>query len=933
MSESARPLDKLLATLQERDKELKCLYRIEELLSDPGRSLDSIFPGVIEAIPPAWRYPEYCIARITFEDVSWQSPDFVETTWRLRAEITVLGETLGYVEVLYNREIPTGDNDPFLHEEAKLTQTIADRLGQFIQYQRLHTAMQAWQTAKAGGPQEDAKGEWRVVVDLLMRTDQNLMRRITQKMLIRLCWSGVPEAEQLFQSLGSDRKTEATADPYENRPTERMYLLDFAALSQQVFAIAAAHLTDEEILASVQKWVQEDRSSFLVKALASYSSSMTEIVEAVRRFQQMMGEIELSPATQKEVRVSLIRRFFTEQLDYINVAKNYVEISDFFDLLNRIIYPTDSHGQLGGKSAGLFLASRIIKQASTHMEILRNIKVPRTWYVASDGLLSFTNYNNLGELVEHKYKEIDQIRREYGQIVQLFKHSNFTPEIVQGLSMALDDFDEKPLIVRSSSLLEDRLSSAFSGKYKSLFLANQGPKRERLEALMDAVAEVYSSTFGPDPIEYRAERGLLDFPEEMGIMIQEVVGTRVGKYLMPVYAGVAFSHNEFRWSPRIQREDGLVRLVMGLGTRAVDRLADDYPVLVAPGQPGLRVNITTEEVMRYAPNKIDLINLETNTFETVDARTFLREFGEQVPAIHNMVSLLRDHQIQRPTGLHLDAEQNELVITFEGLVTRTPFMKQMRAILTVLQEKLGTPVDIEFASDGRDFYLLQCRPQCYSRDAVPMPIPHDVPAERVVFTAHRFVSNGRMPDISHVVYVDPTRYTEITDLKTLMDVGHAVGRLNVLLPRRHFILMGPGRWGSRGDIKLGVNVTYSEIKNTAALIEVARKHGNYVPDLSFGTHFFQDLVESSIRYLPLYPDDPGTVFNEDFLLNSHNSLAEILPEYAHLGEVLRVIHVPEVAEGQVLRVLANADLDEAIAYLTRATATVSKAENRPLALQ
>ncbi|MBK6678651.1 MAG: hypothetical protein IPG53_00820 [Ignavibacteriales bacterium] len=99
--------------------------------------------------------------------------------------------------------------------------------------------------------------------------------------------------------------------------------------------------------------------------------------------------------------------------------------------------------------------------------------------------------------------------------------------------MALDDFGDRPIIVRSSSLLEDQVGSAFSGKYKSLFLANQGSKPERLSALMDAIAEVYASTFGPDPIEYRTERGLIDFHEEMGIMIMEVVGTRVGDYFFP----------------------------------------------------------------------------------------------------------------------------------------------------------------------------------------------------------------------------------------------------------------------------------------------------------------------------------------------------------------------------------------------------------------
>ena len=124
-----------------------------------------------------------------------------------------------------------------------------------------------------------------------------------------------------------------------------------------------------------------------------------------------------------------------------------------------------------------------------------------------------------------------------------------------------------PLIVRSSSLLEDRTGAVFSGKYKSLFLANQGTKRERLTSLLEAVAEVYASIFNPDAIEYRAERDLLDVHEEMGIMIQEVVGKKVGKYFLPAFSGVAFSNNDFRWSPRIKREDGLVRMVPGLGTR------------------------------------------------------------------------------------------------------------------------------------------------------------------------------------------------------------------------------------------------------------------------------------------------------------------------------------------------------------------------------
>ena len=434
---------------------------------------------------------------------------------------------------------------------------------------------------------------------------------------------------------------------------------------------------------------------------------------------------------------------------------------------------------------------------------------------------------------------------------------------------------------------------------------------------MDAIAEVYASTFSPDPIEYRKERDLLDSQEEMGVLIQEVIGTKIGLYFLPAYAGVAYSSNEFRWSPRIKREDGLIRLVPGLGTRAVDRLSDDYPILIAAGHPNLRVNITQDEIVRYSPHKIDLINLENNSFETIDIAEFIQECGEDFKYAPQLISIIKDGLVQPLSTMITDFDDRDVVVTFEGLIRNTSFIKKTAEILSLLQDKLGTPVDIEFASDGEHFYLLQCRPQGYGKGSKPAPIPKDIPESALVFSANRYISNGHVPDITHIVYVDPQKYSEIGDRQELINVGRAVSKLNNNLPKRQFILMGPGRWGSRGDIKLGVSVTYSDISNTAVLIEIARKKENYAPDLSFGTHFFQDLVESEIRYLPLYPDDKGIFFNDKFLSSSHNILSEILPEYEYLSEVVRVIDVPQETNGKILQIYMNADLDEAVAVLTQ----------------
>jgi hypothetical protein len=806
-------------------------------------------------------------------------------------------------------ERPSSDEGPFLKEERKLINTIAEQFGFYILHQQLRQVFQ--EQMKAEG---ERKGEWSVILDLLKRTDPGLLMRISRKMISYLNWKGIKDVEQLLRqfSPASPREGETNA----NRPYQQEVAESTLVVGDEVFAIASRHLSRDEILDNIQKWIKEERSGFLVGTLVNPGSSLADIGLALERYHLLKAQgIELTQPRENWFRTAIIRRVLSDQPHFIEVAKKYIDIDDVSNFMHRIIYPVGSHGKLGGKSAGLFLAEQILKRSPGDKEIVQSVRTPKTWYISSDTVFYFMSYNNLEDIIEQRFKDLSQVRQEYPYIVHLFKNSPLPPEITKGLSLALDDFGDVPLIVRSSSLLEDQVGMAFAGKYKSLFIANKGTKEERLAALMDAIAEVYASLFGPDPIEYRFEHGLIDYHEEMSIMIQEVVGKQVGHYYLPAFAGVAFSNNEFRWSSRIRREDGLVRLVPGLGTRAVDRLSDDYPMLVSPGQPRLRVNTTPEELIRYSPKKIDLVNLETRMFETVDIRSLLKEFGREYSLINQLVSVVSQDHVRQSSSLGVDFQKGDFVVTFEGLFSHTPFLKKMRVIMKILQEALHHPVDIEFAHDGKDFYLLQCRAQSYGEDSTPAQIPHELPADKVIFSANRYVSNGCVPDVTHIVYVDPQKYSELADYQGLTAVGRAVGRLNQVLPRRRFILMGPGRWGSRGDIKLGVNVTYSDINNTALLVEIARRKKDYIPEPSFGTHFFQDLVEASIHYLPLYPDDPGNIFNERFLTTQKNILPELLPGFADLSETIRVIDIPASTGGLVLHVLMNADLEKAVAIL------------------
>lgn len=905
-----------LDNLKERAKELNCLYEVDEILNNQRWFLAEIFTELTRVIPLGWQFPELCKIRIVYDNHSYQTPGFSSSAISENCNIKVNGKIIGNIEVVYIREVAKSPEGYFLEKERKLIRTIADRIGQTLFQRHMEQVLRQWDSSR-NEPYDSNSSikEWMVIVDLISRTDQNAFLHICRKMINHLYLSGVKEAEEVLWDFGSGFR--GSFDGEVNYPSEKLPLGNLTSISAKTFSIAAQHLSDGEITTRLKQWIEEEKAFPLIKAVDRIDASVREIIQLINRYKNTTG-VDNRPYFPMErwLVVALIQRFLSDKLDFVSIARQHLEIIDFYTIVNRLIFPEGSHGKIGGKGTGLFLAEQILHKASEEIPLLASVKVPRTWYISTDEIKEFIHYNNLEELNVQKYKELYEIRLDYPNIIQILKNAEFPQGIVKSLAMALDDFGDNPLIVRSSSLLEDQMGAAFSGKYKSLFLANQGTKQQRLEALMDAIVEVYASIYSPDSIQYRAERGLLDFNEEMGILIQEVVGRRIGPYYLPLYSGVSFSRNEFRWSPRIKREDGLIRLVMGLGTRAVDRLSDDFPVLVSPGQAKLRVNTVPEEIKRYSPKKVDLINLEKNIFETVEIADLLKNYGSFIPDGQQLFSIYLQDYVKRPFAFEIDYEHDELVLTFDGLINDTPFIKKLDAIQKLLQEKLGTAVDIEFACDGEDFYLLQCRPQSFGPDSAPAPIPKDISPKDIIFSARRYISNGTIQDISHIIYVNPEGYNQLTELDELLAVGKAVGLLNLLLPRHRFILMGPGRWGSRGDIKMGVQVSYADINNTAALIEIARKKSNYIPELSFGTHFFQDLVEANIRYLPLYPDDNGIIFNERFLKHSRNILSQVLPEFGHLEQVIRVIDIPANTKGRVLKIVMNADLEDALAYLT-----------------
>lgn len=617
----------------------------------------------------------------------------------------------------------------------------------------------------------------------------------------------------------------------------------------------------------------------------------------------------------QELRVVLLKSLVSDQLAFIHIARRWFTASDFNMILERRI----GTGKIGGKAAGLLLAYNILK--NTASKLLENISVPRSYFIGADVFYDFMAANQL-EFLNQKYKSADQIREDYPRIQEQYATARFPEDVAHQLREVLREVGNTPLIVRSSSLLEDNFGMSFAGKYLSIFCPNQGTLKDNLRDLTRAIRAIYASVFGPDALIYRRRVGLLDYDERMAILLQEVQGQRHRQYYFPALAGVAYSYSPIVWNPRLKREEGFMRLVMGLGTRAVDRIAGDYPRMINLSHPQLRPDVTPQAIRYYSQHYVDALDLEQNLMTTVPVESVL---GSDYPPLRWLVSVDDGETVHPPHTIGRGMDPKQLILTFDGLLQRGYFVPLIKTILTYLQEQYEQPVDIEFAvsvtPEGSvprlDFHLLQCRPQnqfnTESRDV--QSIPTDLSAQDKILLCTRMVPQGRVSQIEYIVHVDPQAYYHLNSLKDHSEIAHCIGQLNSALEGKNFILVGPGRWGS-SDSMQGVPVSYADIFNTSALVEVASDKSGFKAEPSYGTHFFQDLVESQIYPLAVYPEEEGDHLNWDFLRQSKNQLGRFIPQFTKTDQCIKVIHIPTERPGCQMELIM--DGQNGLGYLTRA---------------
>ncbi|MCK5923001.1 MAG: hypothetical protein KAG66_18810, partial [Methylococcales bacterium] len=511
-----------------------------------------------------------------------------------------------------------------------------------------------------------------------------------------------------------------------------------------------------------------------------------------------------------------------------------------------------------------------------------SIAIPDSYFLGTDVIYDFRQLNDLNGYMDQKYLPLAQIQAEYPQVCRDHIAGKFPENIKEELQDLVIQKAGKPLIVRSSSLLEDNFGYAFAGKYDSYFCPNQGTTEENLADLLTNIKRVFASVINPNALLYRTEHDLIDYDERMAILIQQVHGEQHGKYFFPTLAGVGFSQNPFRWSAKIRREDGFLRMVLGMGTRAVDRVDQDYPRLIALSHPQLRPETSASAIRTYSQHYIDVIDVEDNTLKTLPLFDVI---DENFPYLRFVGSVENDGYIQPILSARSMESVDDVVLTFNYLTKDKKFTRLLRTALMRIEQQYETPVDTEFAIDiiptypypDYKLHLLQCRPLSQNESG-PVHIPDNIPEQALLFKSCHLVPHGEVEGIRYIIFIDPDVYYRIPSLNIRSELGRAVSRLNHLLVDHSFIMMGPGRWGS-SNIELGVQVGYSDIHNTKVLIEMAVATSGHasVPELSYGTHFFQDLVEQGIHSLPLHLANEKGMFDWDFFRQTPNVLGSLSP--------------------------------------------------------
>ncbi len=608
-------------------------------------------------------------------------------------------------------------------------------------------------------------------------------------------------------------------------------------------------------------------------------------------FENARAKLDLPLEEQEKSRDELLVLLLGKDAKIFDLCKKYFTLADLLNIKNREIGP----GYIGGKSIGMLLARKILEK-DTAYDFNAILEPHDSYYIGSDLFYTYIVQNGWWNL-KAKQRNTEKDYFKYSRALKTKILTGRFPKIIQEqFKRMLEYFGQSPIIVRSSSLLEDNFGNAFAGKYESVFCINQGSPEERYEAFARAVRRIYASTMNEDAIAYRLNRGLTKKDEQMALLVQRVSGDFHGRFFFPHIAGVGNSSNLYVWDKSIDMKAGMLRLVLGLGTRAVDRVVGDYPRIVSLDNPGRPPLIAGGDRQIYSQHYVDILDLDQDILTNRESEEIL----DLDLRVEKTLFAEPDFEEQRrKRELGLPSGKTHHTITLDELLKNTDFPKVMQAMLTAISKAYQYPVDIEFTANFRAdksfrINLVQCRPQQTKGLGRAVTLPTLERNEDCFLSCKGNFMGGnvRLP-IDYVVFIKPKEYLTLPE-REKYTIARQIGEINLALKKKNAMLIGPGRWGTTTP-SLGVPVRFTELCNMSVIAEMAFKSGNLMPELSYGSHFFQDLVESNIFYVAIF-DDHNVIFNIDHILQKRNVVKKILPDSKIRDDV---IHVAETKGMQI----------------------------------
>ncbi len=602
-----------------------------------------------------------------------------------------------------------------------------------------------------------------------------------------------------------------------------------------------------------------------------------------------------------------------------DMAQKYFALEDILNVRRRMI----GSGLIGGKAVGMLLARAILKRSNK--QAAQRLEEHDSFFIGSDVFYTYLVQNGIWWTRQHQ-RDTEDFYETATRARRLIITGSFPDYTLRQFEEMVDYFGQSPFIVRSSSLLEDNFGNAFAGKYESVFCANQGPRSQRLEDFLAAVRTIYASSMSERALQYRARRGMLEQDEQMALLVMRVSGKSFGRNFYPPAAGVGFSFNPYVWSPEIDPEAGVIRLVFGLGTRAVDRTDDDYTRLVALNAPGRRPEHGFDEVRQYTQRRVDYIDLDANHLTSGYFQDLVEEC-DQLPI--DLVTSLDTERARAARSESRSGEPAPRILNFEKLLAKTDFVETMRTMMRSLHEAYNHPVDIEFTTNFNDdgeyrINLVQCRPlQVQGAEVMEIPTMDIADEDRIISARSAIVGQSRIVDADTFVYVVPAVYGALT-VPERHEIARLLGKINRAFKERGdaglVVLLGPGRWGTSSP-SLGIPVSFADINEVSILCEIVAMREDLIPDVSLGTHFLNELVEMDMLYLALFPGKECSFLNEQIFLEKPSMLLELVPSAEKWQDAVRVIPAATLAgDKRYVTLTANAVKQEVDCFRSNVSA-------------